>query len=98
MDSTILFILFSGGLLFSFISLEVEERMYTVISLLIGTLFFGAILLYSEAYIIGLFYLLVYSGLLSDLFASVSGFIERSEELQLEPESSIINNEEDHSD
>lgn len=98
MDSTILFILFSGGLLFSFISLEVEERMYTVISLLIGTLFFGAILLYSEAYIIGLFYLLVYSGLLSVLFASVSGFIERSEELQLEPESSIINNEEDHSD
>lgn len=81
MDSTILLILFSGGILFSFLSLEVEERLYTVILLLIGTLFFGAILLYSEAYIIGLFYLLVYSGLLSVLFASVSSFIEKDDKV-----------------
>lgn len=81
MDSSILLILFSGGILFSFLSLEVEERMYTVILLLIGTLFFGVILLYSGAYIIGLFYLLVYSGLLSVLFASVSSFIEKDEQI-----------------
>ncbi len=81
MDSTILIILFSGGILFSYLSLEVEERLYTVILLLIGTLFFGAILLYSEAYIIGLFYLLVYSGLLSVLFASVSSFIEKNNQV-----------------
>ena len=85
MDSTILLILFAGGILFSFLSLEVEERLYTVILLLIGTLFFGVILLYSEAYIIGLFYLLVYSGLLSVLFASVSSFIEKNDQVQPEP-------------
>ena len=79
MDSIILLFLFLAGLLFSFLSLEAEERMYTVILLLIGTVFFGLILLYSEAYIIGLFYLLVYSGLLSVLFASVSNFIENSD-------------------
>ena len=81
MDSLVLFLLFTGGLLFSFLSLEVKERMYTVIFLLIGTIFFGLILLYSQAYIIGIFYLLVYSGLLSVLFASVSNFIENSETL-----------------
>lgn len=79
MDTMILFLLFSGGLIASFLSLEVRERMYSVILLLIGTLFFGITLLYSQAFIIGLFYLLVYSGLLTVLFASVSNFIEIEE-------------------
>ena len=79
MDTMILFLLLSGGLIASFLSLEVRERMYSVILLLIGTLFFGITLLYSQAFIIGLFYLLVYSGLLTVLFASVSNFIEIEE-------------------
>ena len=76
MESIVLTILFGLGLLFSYIALEVEKRIYTVVYLLLATLAFGAILLYIEALYIGLFYILVYSGLLSVLFASISNFLE----------------------
>lgn len=76
METIVLAILFIFGLIFSFVALEVEERIYTVVYLLLATLFFGAILLYVQAVFIGLFYILIYSGLLSVLFASVSHFVE----------------------
>lgn len=76
MDSLILVILFIIGLAFSFFALEVEERIYTVLYLLFATLCFGALLLYVQAIYIGLFYILIYSGLLSVLFASVSNLFE----------------------
>jgi NADH:ubiquinone oxidoreductase subunit 6 (subunit J) len=79
MESLVLFLLFIGGLIFSFLALEVEERMYTIILLLIATLCFGFLLIYSQAYLIGLFYILIYSGILSVLFATASNFLETND-------------------
>ena len=77
METIVIAILFVLGLVFSYIALEVKERMYTVVFLLLATLCFGSLLLYIQAYFIGLFYILIYSGLLSVLFASVSNFLEQ---------------------
>ena len=77
MDSLLLGIFFIIGILFAFFSLEIKNRLYSVILLLISTLSLGIILLYIQAYLIGLFYILIYSGLLSVLFASVSNFLEK---------------------
>ena len=79
MDSLILGTFFIIGILFAFLSLEIKSRLYTVILLLISTFSLGLLLLYIQAYVIGLFYILIYSGLLSVLFASVSNFLEDTE-------------------
>lgn len=57
-------------------SLEIKERIQSLVLLLISTAAIGFLFIYVGAIYVGVFQLLVYSGVMTVLFAATSYFLE----------------------
>ncbi|MHA2089842.1 MAG: NADH-quinone oxidoreductase subunit J [Candidatus Kariarchaeaceae archaeon] len=75
MDYVIL-ILFSTAIISAFLSLESEKRINSLAFMVFSTSLIGILFLYAGALYAGVFQLLVYSGVLTVLFAATSYFLE----------------------
>ena len=71
-------------ILFAYYSLEAEDRLHSVVSLGLTTISKGAIFMYIGAIYVAVFHLVVYSGVMTVLFAAVAHFM---------PETEIMNEE-----
>ena len=64
------------AIIFAFLAIEEEKRIYGIIYLAISTIVIGLIFIYLGAIYAGILHLIIYSGLLTVLFASTSNFVE----------------------
>lgn len=71
----IIFILSIITIIFSYYSLEAEDRLHSVISLGLATISAGCIFLYLGAIYVAVFHFLVYSGVMTVLFAALAHFL-----------------------
>ena len=71
----LLLVLLASGLIFALIALEQEERINSLFFLILATSAIGLLYIYVGALYSGVFQLLVYSGVLTVLFASTSYFV-----------------------
>jgi NADH:ubiquinone oxidoreductase subunit 6 (subunit J) len=69
-------ILLSLIITFSFFAIEVEKRIIAIVFLGFASFFVGLVFIYVGALYAGIFHLLVYSGVLTVLFAAASNFVE----------------------
>ena len=61
---------------FAFTAAEVEDRLLMIVFLFLTTLFLGLLFIYVGAVYAGIFHFLVYSGVLTVLFAATSYLVE----------------------
>jgi NADH:ubiquinone oxidoreductase subunit 6 (subunit J) len=81
-----IFILCVITIIFAYYSLEAEDRLHSVVSLGLTTVTTGAIFLYLGALYVAVFHLVVYSGVMTVLFAAVAHFLPEDDSLILEVE------------
>lgn len=72
MVSFVEFVLLISAVVAFYICLEARSRIYSIFSLLVGTIFIGLYYLAISVTLVGLFHLLVYSGFITTVFLSVS--------------------------
>ena len=63
----------------AFLSLELEKRIHAILSLGLSTICIGLLLIYIGAIFVGIFHLLIYTGVLTVLFASSANFLDKEE-------------------
>ncbi|MCY3411250.1 MAG: hypothetical protein INQ03_06375 [Candidatus Heimdallarchaeota archaeon] len=80
----IIFVLMILAITSAFFALEFDKRIYAIISLEVSTISIGLILMYINAIYAGLFHLLIYTGVLTVLFAASANFLEYKEEAVLD--------------
>lgn len=73
-------------IIFAYYALEAEDRLHSVVSLGIMTISTGAIFLYLGAIYVAVFHLVVYSGVMTVLFAAVAHFLPETIEIEEEEE------------
>ena len=71
----VIFILSIITIIFAFYALEAEDRLHSIVSIGLATISTGAIFLYLGAIYVAVFHLVVYSGVMTVLFASVAHFL-----------------------
>ena len=74
-----IFILCVLTIIFAYYSLEAEDRLHSVVSLGLTPISTGAIFLYLGAVYVAVFHLVVYSGVMTVLFAAVAHFMPEDE-------------------
>ena len=78
MDYFILtFLLFS--IIAAYFSLELKERIHAILSMGLSTISIGILLLYLNATYAGIFHLMIYTGVLTVLFATSANFFGKEE-------------------
>jgi NADH:ubiquinone oxidoreductase subunit 6 (subunit J) len=89
--SEIIFILSIVTIIFAYYSLETEDRLHSIVSLGFATISTGCIFLYLGAIYVAVFHLVVYSGVMTVLFAAIAHFVTDE---SIEPEEQMEINEE----
>ncbi|MCE7735493.1 MAG: NADH-quinone oxidoreductase subunit J [Candidatus Heimdallarchaeota archaeon] len=84
--STIIFILSIITIIFAFYALEAEDRLHSIVSIGLATISTGAIFLFLGAIYVAVFHLVVYSGVMTVLFAAVAHFLPEDEVTSQEDE------------
>lgn len=80
MDYVILF-LFIITITSAFLALELEKRIHAILSMGCSTISVGVLLIYVGANYVGVFHLLIYTGVLTVLFAVSANFLEKEENI-----------------
>lgn len=80
MDFVILF-LFIITIASAFLALELEKRIHAILSMGCATISVGVLLIYVGASYVGVFHLLIYTGVLTVLFAASANFLEKEENI-----------------
>ena len=77
--SAIIFILSIITIIFAFYALEAEDRLHSIVSIGLATISTGTIFLYLGAIYVAVFHLVVYSGVMTVLFAAIAHFLSEDE-------------------
>lgn len=87
--SAIIFSLSIITIIFAFYALEAEDRLHSIVSIGLATISTGAIFLYLGAMYVAVFHLVVYSGVMTVLFAAVAHFLPEDEIVTEEEQNEI---------
>lgn len=67
------------AIIFAVLAIDLEKRMLAIMSLEGCMLCIGILLLYKQAFYAGVFHLMIYTGVLTVLFAASANFLDKEE-------------------